>query len=283
MNAAVLPGPRPWRVLAIALAFAAGGCALTRTEPVAGAPAGTSVVKVFGFRPASVPPDSRTASPGVTELEGSLRRIVVRYIKYTVLFSTDPQPLLSEEQIAAYAKILARELPTLGDSERLRFRFTDRHFGKGYDVEFDVYREGTALVYWFTALASSSATTASTTGSSVFMAKLEQGATGQEVANRETYAYMKDPLLGEERAQAAEREAKQRQFEQARQSADFKPEEEAGLAAILARSRPTAAVWKTYWERRSTLKRALEQGLMERAGYDAQVERLTAELEKSEE
>ena len=51
--------------------------------------------------------------------------------------------------------------------------------------------------------------------------------------------------------------------------------------AIMSRSLPDAAAWKSYWDRRHTLKTALEQGLMDRAAYTAQVERLDGELERS--
>jgi len=272
-----------WIAAAIALALAAAGCTALRGEPVAGAPAGTTVIRLTGVRPASIPPDPRLASPSVNQLEGSLRRIVVSYVKITAWDRTEPRPLLSDQQIRDYAQILARELPTLRDTQRLRFTFTDRYFGRQSEVEFDVYREGDFLVYWFNELAydpTLTATTVQTVGKD-FMAMLEPSP-GQEVVNSSNYAYVKDPLLGEERALAAEREAKRQQFEQARKAGDFDPAETERLTDMMARPQPDAAAWKSYWERRHTLKTALEQRLLDRAAYQAQVERLNAGMEMPE-
>jgi hypothetical protein len=269
---------RSWIAPAIALALLTAGCAVTHVEAVTDAPDGTTIVKLTGYRPASPPPDPRTASPTVLQLQDSLRRIVVKLTRFSM---TDPQPLLSEQQIGDYAQVLARELPMLSDTQRLRFKFKDRNYRKGSDVEFDVYREGTFLVYWFNALVSDAVNDPSMGGGPTFMAELEP-APGQIVANRDSFAYVKDPLLGGERAPTAEREAIQKQFEQARKNGDIEPEEESRLTAMMARPQPSAEAWKSYWERRHTLKAALQQGAMDRAAYIAQVERLNADMEKAD-
>ena len=128
-------------LLAIILG-ALAGCSSVESQPIADAPKGVTVLKLSGVRPAETPPDPHTAAPSLLDVEASLRRIVVRYIKFTTLFQTDPQPLLSDEEIVPFAQILVRELPKLTVTQRIRFRFADRYFGEDYEIEMEVYREG---------------------------------------------------------------------------------------------------------------------------------------------
>ena len=278
MKPACAPPLRRCGVAALCAVLALlGACGLNQVEPIA-APPGTRAEKITGFRTAEAPPDPRVGTLAVADLEASLRRVVVRYTRFTVFFQTDPMPLLSEQQISAYAQILADELPRLTGKQKLRFTFADRRLGRTFEVEMDVYREGIYLVYRFGALAQDRGMGMGDTYSP-FMARLDPQP-GQEVVSRDDAAWVKDPLLADVREAATAAGEKRALLDAALKEAVAEKGETQRLEALLARPAPGLDAWKTYWDKRRTLKKALDQNLLDRAAYQAQAERLTAELER---
>jgi hypothetical protein len=256
----------------------ATACASLHAEAIAGAPPGTIVLKVAG-RPAAHPAtDPQVLTVSESELQTSLRSITVRYIKYTRVVLTDPRPLLSDEQVTQYAAILARELPKLTPTERLRFTFQDRYLGPGAPVDMEVYRDGNSLMFWFNALAADENTGMSSGLGEKFRGFLEPSVPGQKIVNQSTSESLAYPLLGSEREKAAELDAKQRLFSEARTDALFDPAEAATLEPLIAQPKPTLDAWKAYWDKRRTLKKALDQDLIDREAYRKQSERLNREL-----
>jgi hypothetical protein len=257
----------------------ATACAALHTEPVAGAPPGTSVYKIAG-RPAAHPPtDPALATVSEDELRSSLRRIHVRYARFTRFVTSDPLPLLSDTQATQYAAILAKELPGLAPTERLRFTFQDRYFGRGYSVDMEAYRDGNAMVYGFYALAVADTQGNSGAWADTSLGQLVAVVPGQEIVKSGAPIALVDPLLGAERELAANLEAKKRLLEQARTEALFDPDEAPALESLLTQPKPSPAAWKLYWDKRRTLKKAVDQELIDRITYRAQVERLTRDLE----
>jgi hypothetical protein len=267
-------------ILAIPVALlctCAAGCSQFKADPVEGAPPGTIVEKVHSLKAAETPADSAVANAKLADLEASLRRVVVRYTRYTAFVQTDPLPLLSEEQVLAYAQILIAELPKLKPRERLRFSFTDRYYGRGFDVVMEVYPEGTRLVYSFNALAASKDMPLTDGGSPQFMGILQRQA-GQEVKNLSSLAWVKDPLVPDEREASALADAKVELLEGAKDL--LEPGEAERLEALVKLASPSLDAWKAYWEKRRTLQKAQQQGLIDRTAYLAQINRLNAELER---
>lgn len=266
-------------LVAALVLFGAGCSTLTRSEPVPGAPPGTKIVKLTGFKFAETPPDPRTAATPAPELEASLRRIVVRYSGLGGFAKSDPQPLLSELQISELAQILAAQLPTMTVQQRLHITFADRHFGSGYDVEMDVYREGIFLVSRFTSLATYNSQNL-LPGETPHALGYLQAQPGQEVANRDTLAWVKDPLVADVREARAAADMKKALLEEAKDKEFVSKDEAKRLEPLTERPTPSVDVWKAYWDKRRTLKKAFEQNLMDRAAYDTQVAKLNADLER---
>ncbi len=252
---------------------------ITRSEPIPGAPPGTKVVKLTGVRFAETPPDPRTAAMPAVELEASLRRIVVRYSSLAGFDKTEPQPLLSELQISELSQILAAELPKMTEKQRLHVTFTDRHLRSGYDVEMDIYREGVFIVYRFTSLATYNNQNLLPGEYPHAMGYL-QAQPGQVVLNRDTLAWVKDPLVADVREARAAADSKKALLAEAEKNELVSKDEAKRLDPLTDRSSPSLDVWKSYWEKRRTLRKAFEQNLMDRAAYDAQVAKLNAELER---
>jgi hypothetical protein len=272
------------RLATAAAAALAGGlllasCSLYQVEDLPGLPGGTRVQRVTGFKPAGTPPDPRTANLTRSDLEGSLRHIVVRYTGVTRWNLSDPRPLLSEGQITAFAAVLAAELPRLRENQHLKFQFDDRENGKGFLVDMDVYREGGFLVYRFDSLATDTSASLMPGDVPRFNAVLV-AQPGQEVANLVSRATVKDPLLAGAREGAVERQDKRALLDAAIAENLVEKRETARLETLVQGSTPSLDAWKTYWDKRRTLKKALDQNLLDRAAYQAQIDRLTAELER---
>ena len=267
-----------WIAAAIIPLIAA--CSSIETKPVADAPAGFKIEIVTGLRTAKTPPDPRTASLSTIETTASLRRIMVRYIKYSAAFKTDAQTLLSDSQIDALGVVLAREVPLLKENQRLRISFDDRYFGKGYLDQMDVYREGTFLVYWFNSLATNFSTPNIGGEGKYFLGVLQKAAPGQEIESTDAFAYLKDPVLNEERDAAAAFDDKKKLLDQAAKDGVVDPDEAKRIEGMIAKPAPTAYAWSVYWDKRRTIKKALDQNLMDRASYQVQLDKLNAELNK---
>ncbi len=271
--------PRVILLLTLLLAAVLSACSLTKTEPVSGADGNTKITRYTGFAFAETPADPSTANLPLSEYEASLRRITVRYNKFTAAIKTDPMPLLSERQVSDYAAVLAAEIPKLTAKQRLNFVFTDRYNGRGYTVDMDVYREGIFLVYRFKALSTDLSQNLLFGEFPTFLAHLE-AQPGQQVLNRDQLAWVKDPLIADVREAASIVQAKQALLDEARKDNLVMRDEVKRLEAVISRPLPSVDAWKAYWERRRTLQKAYDQNLMDKPAFQAQVDKLNAEIER---
>lgn len=96
------------------------------------------------------PPGPEFANLTDSQLEYSLRRVVIRPSKAVIFIYSNPVPLFSEPQMAVIRDVLLRELPKLPPDKRIGFEFRDIH--KQNDVDMEIYVEGNRLVYEFRAL-----------------------------------------------------------------------------------------------------------------------------------
>jgi hypothetical protein len=232
-----------------------------------------------GYRYAEEAPDPRTAAPAALDLEDSLRKIVVTYKRTIAFVRSDPEPLLTERQILGFSLVLVAELPKMTAAQRLVFLFDDKRMGRGYTVEMEVFRDGTSLVYRFPALAVNRQLGVFPGETPPFMARLEPSP-GIQVSNRDTLAWMKYPLLADLRNKAAEDALKREALQAARDEQVIEKGELPRLDPLVARPQVSADVWKAYLDKRRTLRKARDQDLLDQAAYEAQVERLTAALER---
>jgi len=264
---------------ALAAGLLLASCSVYQVEDLPALPGGARVQRVTSVKAAQTPPDPRTAGLKQSDLESSLRRIVVQYRGVTRWNLSEARPLLSERQIAEFAALLAAELPRLREDQRLRFRFDDREKGRGFPVDMDVYRDGGYLVYRFDALATDRAETQMPGDVPRFNAVLV-AQPGQDIANTVTLAWVKDPVLASIGEGAAAWQGKHALLEAAGKDDLVDKREMERLESLIQGATPSLDAWKTYWEKRRTLKKAFDQNLIDRAAYQAQIDRLTGELER---
>jgi len=265
---------RPVVLAALTLALAA--CAITRQEPLLDGP-GLQVRRVTGDRPATVAPDPRTRDLTRLEVEASLRRIVVDYHGAVSFISAGVRPLLSESQVKSFGQVLHRELSTLQPNQRVRFRFRDAK--QNFAVEMDVYPDGANLVYAFLKLVEFPGYTPAPGEMIVPGADLVPQP-GQE-ATRRAPLLLKDPVVAEEAAQARGRADRLALVDVARADGVIDAAEQERLRALVdGQPRIPLDAWRAYWDQRRTLKKALEQQIVDEAAYRVQLERIQGELNR---
>jgi hypothetical protein len=235
----------------------------------------TLVEKVTGFSAPDKAPVSRQIAP--EDVTSSLKRILVRYHGVVSFSKSDPVPLLTNEQADAFAAILSRELPSLAGNQRIRFSFKDAR--KRNLNELDVYVDGAYLVYYFNMLVGNPKL-AMNVGDPPFSEATIWELPGQDISQAVPAAViLKDPIPNTREARAADLAGALAQIEEQR-TAGAIPAEEATRLKALAEQHPQvrAATWRTYWEKRTTLRKAKDQGLFDESGYKAQLAKIEAEL-----
>jgi hypothetical protein len=277
-----MPPCRPLSASAALLALLLGlpllgaGCAglVPKRELISSQPGGTRIERITGFSaPGQMPQALPLKAP---DLERSLLRITVRYHGVISFSKGPPQSLLTPDQAKAFAAILAEHLPTLALNQRLRFSFRDA--GKGNLNEMDVYRDGPWVVYHFTVLVGNPKL-ALNPGDPPFSEADIQELPGQRVWYAHPEAVVKDVIAGSQESLAANVASAQALIDRDRADGLLSGDEAARLREM-AREQPDIQVetWRRFLEKRATLKKAREQGLMEDAAYRAQMEKIEREL-----
>ncbi|HUJ74957.1 MAG TPA: hypothetical protein VL359_08870 [bacterium] len=235
---------------------------------------GAHIFRVTNVHLAEQAPDPALATLPLLQVQASLRRITVTYNRILSLVTTDPQPLLSEQQIGSFAAVIHAELSAWRPGEALEFRFLDAFYR--YPVTMLVYPDGPRLVYRFTNLATMPDTLAEPPRQ--FMAKLRPQP-GQEAVNHAELAWVADPVISGAREQALQRQAKLDLIAGAQKDGTVDDAEAARLQGLVdAHPQVALEAWQRYWVKRHALKNAQNQGVMEQADYQAQLAKLNQSL-----
>lgn len=260
----------------MALPLLGVGCAgwVPKRELISTQPGGTRVERITGFpAPRQAPQVLPLRAP---DLERSLLRITVRY-HGVISFSKDaPQPLLTPDQAAAFAALLAEHLPTLAPNQRLRFSFRDAR--KGNLNEMDVYPDGPWVVYHFNVLVGNPKLAMNPGDPPFSEADLEE-LPGQKTWHAGSEWVVRDAVTGSQESLAANVAGALALIDRNHKDGLLNGEEAERLRAI-AHARPEIQVetWRLFLEKRATLKRAREQGLMSETAYQTQMEKIGREL-----
>ena len=260
----------------VAWLLTTAGCAglSPQREVLMQQPDGLLVERVTGLRAPDAPPVS--AELTAANLEESLRRIMVEYHMTTSFVRTDPMPLLTQRQTETFAAILARELPAMRPNQRIRFSFKDAR--KGNPNEMDVYRDGPYLVYDF-ALFVANPKLAMNPNEPPFSEASVVELPSQKVWAAYPRAIYRDPVAGTAEAKAVQRADKLALVAAAHAEGVIGPEEADRLRQLVEQHPEIQlGTWRRYWDKRGTLSKAHDLGLVDDPAYRAQRERLEREL-----
>jgi len=238
-------------------------------------PDGSVIEKVTGFSAPETPPMRSNFS--ADDIAKSLRRIVVKYHGLISFSLSDPVPLLTTEQSKAYASVLAAELPTLAPNQRIRFSFKDAR--KHNLNEMDVYAEGAYVVFYFNVLVGNPALALNAGDPPFSEADISQ-LPGQKVSYALPAAIiLKDPVSGSSEAAAADTAGARALIEENRANGMISAEEAERLRGVVEKHpQVRAEAWRDYWEKRATLKKAREQGLLDDGAYNTRLAKIEQDL-----
>lgn len=263
--------------LALGLAFFAASCSSMSFQytKIGELSDGTVVQKVTGFPAPSKPPSVGTLSE--EDLKASLRRIVVRYHGLISFSKSEPMQLLTVDQVGSFAKVMASEFPTLASNQRIRFSFKD--IRKPRDkTEMDVYVDGADIVYYFNMLVANPVYSLNAGDPPFSEAELFEQP-GQRTSQALPAAVILLDIANPADAARAALPGILAHIEEQRMLGTVTAEEAAHLKAF-AREHPEADAsgWRTYWDKRVTLRKAREQSLMDEAAYQTQLKKLEQDL-----
>jgi hypothetical protein len=190
---------------------------------------------------------------------------------------TDPMPLLTDDQAGVFASVLATELPTLSPNQRIRFSFPDAR--KRNLNQLDVYLDGAYIVFYFNVLVGNPRL-AMNAGDPPFSEADIFELPGQKVDYALPSAViLRDPITGTREASEADVAGALALIQQHRASGLVTDEEAARLRAFVAQHPQVRdQAWRLYWEKRATLKKAREQGIIDEAAYNTQLAKIEGEL-----
>jgi hypothetical protein len=259
---------RPRRfALSAALLLAAvllAACTLQHREVIAADPKAKQEVAILTGAPQVDPP----ADPGFAQLtplqaEASLQRLIVRPATWSTLVHDPATPLLSPDQMRWVRDQIVAQLPRLKADQRLQLRFRDRFHG--YNVEVELFGQGTDLVYRFTQLSAMDPYPDATLGERPTrpLAWVALDAQPGQRVDTDAKAYLLyDPLLATN-AQGQTVAELAAELESAVKDGKV-PEAELADVRALLQGRPTFTVesLRIYLGKLSTLVRARDQGLL---------------------
>ena len=210
------------------------------------------------------------------DYEIALRRVVITHSTWIGTAESDPKPLFTDAQVRVFTRILKKYLPGLGPEERLLFRFQEPH--KDLDVLAEVYGDGEYMVFDFRALSRDIGAPAARHMDVYNRASIVRQS-GQLVQETTERTILKEPIRRDVLAIARLRQKKLDLLDSARRD-DVIQEDEAGRLRQIVETEDGLSVeqFKLFMEKRSTLEKALQQGLFNQQEYSTRKERLTEEL-----
>ena len=264
--------------LILALVYAAGlaACGGPQVE-LLNTPDGTrmTLLSEQAPTPGGVDPSFRDLTP--LAVEASLRRITVTHATWVSLVQSDPEPLLTVEQIKLLRKPLADALAAIRPDQRVLVRFKDRF--KNLDVHVAVYADGTELVYAFSAL-SRDMERARASNESVDQAKLVEQP-GQALTRTSSAGTLREPIRAGDMARAEFSGRMRQRVEQAYERKALSIDEREQLLAIATAQRaPGEEAWNLFWERWELLQKAHTQELVDDTAFAQRKAELIGTLQR---
>ena len=237
-------------------------------------------VTLNGTRETKPAPSPKFKQLSLGEVGRSLRRITVRVSKFISFNLGDPTPFHTEAQIDWAKKVIAERLPHLKPDQRLQLHYQDQ-FHK-YAVEVEIWAEGNQLVYYFTKLAAKDDDPnrdISEERPQSWVTLVEQP--GQSVSYDDRADILKDQLFGAGDMPVGAREEKQDAIQKALASQIIDAEESRKLSRLVETApRITLADFKTYLDKRETLKQSLLKNIITREEFETLRDRLKKSMTK---
>jgi len=273
---ALFPAART-SLAAVAFLLVLGACApsTVRTLPVE---EGDAVLQLEAGHPRPGKPPAPELRPlSVLQVEHSLERLVVRPHTFILFADKQPERLLTDDQVRRYAAVLTPALNALAPDQRLWLQFFDKKHKLINEVR--IYLEGDDLVYSFVRLYREDRPLEAHEVPSNGAAFVLQP--GQRVLDRAPIdtLVLRDPLRAATLLKAQARADKRAMIDKAL-AAEVIDSDEAERLRREVEAKPNIAVnaWSRYFEKRETLERAHNQGLMDAAARAAALEKLEGEL-----
>jgi hypothetical protein len=284
------PAPRPAAAELLALLLPAlllalllpllVACAAQRDVISEDAEAHREVAILTGVKAPATPADPRFAQLTVLQAEGSLRRLIVKPSGVIAFSRGDPKPFLTPEDVLWARDAVASALPKLGPQQRLQLRFRDRF--NQFNVEVELYGEGSELVYRFTKLAANPDPTPMNETRGKPLNYVELVAQPGQRYDYDVYAYyLRDGLFNQpEGAPSAEALTAMQDELRARVSAGkLSNEDVAPVEGLLRTQAPiTLDTLKLYLDKLETVLSAQRQGLFSADEAAARRQKLLDEL-----
>ncbi|MEE8433734.1 MAG: hypothetical protein V3S64_03005 [bacterium] len=210
----------------------------------------------------------------------SLRRMTVRVSKFISFNRGDPTPFHTDAQIDWAKKVMVEWIPKLNPDQRLQLHYLDQ-FHK-YLVEVEIWAEGNRLVYYFTKLsAKDESPDRDTAGErpANWVTLVEQP--GQSLTFDDRAYILKDLLfsVGEKTVRNRKEKFDAIQAALAKQIIDANESRE--LSRLVDEAPRVSLVdFKTYLDKRETLKKALSQNLLTLEEFETRRDRLKKTMSK---
>lgn len=262
----------PAAILCAALVL--GGCSVQREVLSEERENRFKAVLLTGTPETQTAPSPKFNSLSNGQVERSLRRITVRVSKFISFNRGDPTPFHTEAQVDWAKKVMLQWIPKLKPDQRLQLHYTDQFHQ--YLVEVEIWAEGNHLVYYFTKLAaedepSNMETVAGRPANWVTL--VEQP--GQNVSYDDRAYILKDRLFSAGAITVREREEKMDAIQAALASKTIGADHSRELSRLVDEApRISLGDFKTYLDKRETLKKAFSLNLLSREEFETRRDRL---------
>ena len=253
------------------------GCTPLTYQDISDDGQGRRAVLITGMPAPQEPPlpELKTLTP--SQLESSLRKITVKVSTWVSFMYGESGPLFSGAQVLWARNILQERLGALAPGQRIELNMKDRF--KGHSIRVETYLDGPHLVYRFRHLVSNEDDIKTAGGGRpLFRAEL-LAQEGQEIVLDHHSVMLRDDIRPARQESAQALQEKLNLLTDAREKNILSgPEADDMERLIRENSQVGLDSWRLYWEKRSTLSRAYEQGLFSPAELEQRKSLLLTDL-----
>ena len=263
-----------WIFLSVGLLPAIAGCSpgLVLLEEL---PGKVTSYRLMDADPPANPPHAGFRDFRFPEYEQRISAITARISGVISFLRGEPEPLFSGLQTVSIAKVLAKEMPKLGATERLYFKVA--HHSRKKMIEVEIYPDGNTLVYRFRALVQDQ-DPQNKQMSPVNYAKLVPIA-NQSISQDGQVTSLQDPVFG--KAAVAENFSSlvDRLIQEIQPARVIPPKEKKDILAALEKY-PQKAEFRLreYLVHRKALEQARQENLLTEQEFSQRIERLLLAL-----
>lgn len=261
------------------LAIGAGGCSLQK-EKLDERGENQEVYKLTGLAQPEAARDPLFDALSPLQVESSLRRVIVRPSDWMSIIKKDPAPFFSTDQRTWIKNILIEQMPTLQPNQQLEFVFRDQF--KDFLVELRMYPDGEFLVYRFLALAANPSRARKFGDPKPLNYAEIKPLSGQIYSDARNAWVLKDPIRLDVLASSKIMDQKLALARKAFKQSVIKDAELKEMENTI-RDKPEISldVWRVFWEKRTTLYNARNQGLFTEEEFQDRHRKLMGELKSS--